>query len=191
MGGIISPTARVIRASADQPAPLEEPEPDQPREVEKFTSVADNAFENLVENNTEYDDIFEASHLYAIYINRMQLHWYLLVKLDESELPFVTFEIVIKDGVKTALVCVQNTDKVITQNLRPCTKQNTTLKELCSIIDINRNQMGRYNPQTQSSQQFCNAVLGSFKIPASETNGDDSDFDDFNVVTASLSDRLN
>ena len=149
-----------------------------------------NAFEQLA-NKNHYGDVFESSHMYAIYINRNQLHWYLLAKIDGSGFPFVTFEIVRNNDENTALVCIQENDKGVPPNSKPCTKQMTTMKELCSIIDITRNQMGRqYNPDTQSSQHFCNAVLGSFSLPFFETNSDGSDFDALNVVTESLSNRL-
>ena len=164
------------------------------------------AFAQLVKENTPYGEMFQSSLLFEVHINRKGLHWYLLFKLENSEFPFVTFEIITNDGrTISALVCIQEDDTGKEQ----CTSVNTTMEELCSIADTTRNQMNRYNLIERNCQHFCNAVLSSIpnatlydttcgpQLPDGlaagyniNNDGDHVQFDDKTVVEESLRGRL-
>ena len=210
MGASASKATESLRSRGPAiPIDEENPAHNRPGTVEHFTSEKDGeTFTKLVKTHTPYGKLFQCSVGFEIYINRKGLHWYLLARMENAELPFVTFEIVTDDG-KTiiAVVCLQDDDT----GKEHCTSLETTMEELCSIADTTRNQMGRYNLMNCNCQHFCNAFLSSFPrdvVPFQTTVGPQvpsglpidngsvamtditTDFDASITVKQSLSNRL-
>ena len=113
-------------------------------------------FYNIIERNTEYDKVLECSCRYEIYVNRKSYHWYILVRMENSRLPFATLEVTTPD-MQTLLSCVSiqedDTGKEYVGT------DMTTMKELCEIADTVKNKMGGYYLLTSNCQHFCNNVL--------------------------------
>ena len=209
MGGSVSKASesRGISAPADG-NDEENPILEKKMTVDYFVSDKQGeTFAQLIKDNTQYGKMFEASLLFEIHINKKGLHWYLLFKLETSEFPFVTFEIVTNDGkTSSALVCVQDDDTGKEPCPEPCGSVNTTMKELCNIADTTRNQMKRYDLIERNCQHFCNAVLSSLpcfssfettcgpQFPTGEyavdNDGGRVQFDDTTIVLKSLNNRL-
>lgn len=181
------------------------------RDEEAVKCFHGGTFTQLVRNNTPYGNLFETLTSYEVYINTQGPHWYLMVRLESSSLPFFTLEIVTTNGrTCKAMTCVIHQTNVTE---KACASQNTTLEKICSIADRIMSQMGKYDPLNYNGQQFCNAVLRSFGADAFPTsigpnlpnngleedlpvNNDsiteyNTDFDNLDVVMNSVQERVN
>ena len=166
----------------------------------KFLTSGDDGetFAVMIKNNTEYGQLMDNSFNYEVYINRKELHWYLLIKLENSKLPLLSFEIITPNNdTIQACVCVQEDDT----NKERCTTVMTSMTELCLAADTIRQQMGKYNLRTSNCQHFCNAMLNTLSCPTFQTtigpqlpaecSNDNRKFDDTTLVRSCVTSRLN
>lgn len=143
---------------------------DDPEEdpVKSFFASDENGetFSQIVENKTRYGDLFETPSRYEVYVNHSGHHWYLLLRLEQSKLPFMTLEIITTDGQTIKpLVCIQKDDT----GKQHYTTMEGNMHEFCSLADTFIKEMRRYDAHKKNSQHFCNAFLGSFGLPSIET----------------------
>ena len=134
--------------------------PDTNRPEEEFFLGEDSSitFKQLAERIPSYKNVLYVSGLYEVYISRASLHWYLLVKLHGSELPFVTLEIT-RGADKTSFVAMMyvledDRDKELLK-----LDENTSLHVLCDVADEVKQKMGCYDLLSNNCQHFCNNVL--------------------------------
>jgi hypothetical protein len=158
---------------------------------------------------TGYVNMMNATAHYEVLLvhgtrNPSKLHWLLLVKMKESDLPHITFEVTTKN--MTDLIQT-------TRNVRPdgtwidiLSKDPEkidiyvgSLHGICRLADEVVKEMGTYSLTRRNCQHFCNLLLIKMKIrttPFPTTFGTDtaepddarSTFDCFSVVLQSVID---
>ena len=119
------------------------------------TTLIDESFAKMIQS-TEYRVLLDAVVTIEVYLNREGWHWFLLVKMKDTEYKFVTVEITTSD--------MQNL--VRTMRIRESAKGSDfvgdytgSFKNLCQIADCVVDDMGSYNLFTSNCQHFCNNLL--------------------------------
>ena len=128
---------------------------------EKYFIGADgNAkFIDLVKRVPHYRYMVETSCAYDIYISTKNLHWFILIQLNGSELPFVTIEITKSDVDKDMLAVMEMLEDVDLVDKQKLNTENTRLKDLCDLADKVKATMGQYSLLNNNCQHFCNNFL--------------------------------
>ena len=118
---------------------------------------ADVQFKDLVKRFQIYKDLMEASAKYDVYISHRKLHWFLIFKLSNSELPFLTIEITRGDDKVSFLAFMEALDDVTDKEY--ITTETMTLYDVCDAADTVKKKMGQYDIIKNNCQHFCNNLL--------------------------------
>ncbi len=126
---------------------------------EYFVGADGNAkFIDLVKRVPHYKYMVETSCAYDIYISTGKLHWFILIQLNGSSLPFVTIEITRSDVDKVSFLAVMEILQDVTDKQKLKT-ETTTLNDLCGVADEVKAKMGYYDLYHNNCQHFCNNFL--------------------------------
>lgn len=176
-----------ISASVDTGANIEiDIQPENP--VKHYTKKAnETSFADIVRNNTRYGQLFETQARYEVYVNHTGRHWYLLLRLENSEFPYLTLEIVTTNGEDIQpFVCEQRDDvgkERVTSNQPNAETPEGNMHEFCSLADTFIKDMRRYDVLNKNSQHFCNAILLSLNCSTIKATVGPNIPDGFSVTT--------
>lgn len=99
---------------------------------------------------------------YEVYLNRSQLHWFLLVKLKSSELPFIRLEITTEtmtELIPTLDVYDADSEVDDVEKSVSAGEVLTTLMNICETADKVVQTMCHYSLLSNNCQHFCNNLL--------------------------------
>ena len=114
-----------------------------------------------------------------IYQSELPTHWFLMIKREGRNQPFVTFEVKSETGAdllpKTRRVKVVSSilDKLDVRLPTPKTvgkiDKEVSLREICSLADAVVREMGEYDMANKNCQDFCNQLLSKLDLPTFQT----------------------
>ncbi len=113
-------------------------------------------FVDMVKETKPYGRLLRVRTTYEIYIHNARYHWLLLVRMKDSELPFITLEVTspnMKD--LTTVMGVTQSDK----KEEKVGEYEGTIVDLCKAADEIVKKMGGYGLFSSNCQHFCNNVL--------------------------------
>ena len=121
----------------------------------------------MVKEHDKYGLLFRVPTQYKIKLmhgQRRNLHWFLLVKVKESDLPYLTLEITTSNlsDLLPTIRTIQPSPGCwagFTQSPEKVGIYNGSLESLCRIGDGVVKDMESYNLLTSNCQHFCNNVL--------------------------------
>lgn len=119
--------------------------------------------------NSPYKDYAEVKSTYQVYVNRTRLHWFLLLKLKDSKLHFITLEastpdmFVLSHEMRAVSDSDPDANKIVW-----CGEINARMTEIVNVADKLIIKMKSYNLFTSNCQHFCNNFLQyySFEVYA-------------------------
>ena len=126
------------------------------------------------------------------------LHWYVLVKIKDSDLPYITFEIT-TSNMKNLIQTIRNVipggiwGHILLQNPQDIGTYEGTLHDLCCLADEVITDMATYHLVSNNCQDFCNKLLQkmnvintpfptTFHMDSTKPDHEQSTFDCFSVV---------
>ncbi len=122
-------------------------------------------FKEMVKK-TAYGNLVRVHSNYEVSLVHRQLHWLLMVKMMDSDEPYISMEIVTSNMFDIIPVMreIQETELGCFGTLFSAAPTkvgifNGTLIELCGKADTVVKRMDRYNLLTSNCQHFCNNVL--------------------------------
>ena len=114
-------------------------------------------FTEMMAGHSQYGPLNEVPNLtYEINLVNTQLHWYLLLRIKGSKLPYLSMEITTSD-MKDIISTTQEI-----ANVANSTEVGTfegTLDDLCQHADNVAKEMKKYNLFNNNCQTFCNKLL--------------------------------
>lgn len=158
-------------------------------------------FVEMIQGHGSYKLLLRSPSHYEIKLvhgTTTNLHWYVLVKMKDSDLPYITFEITTKN-MKNLIQTVRNVTPggtwgdILLQNPRDVGTYEGTLNDLCCLADEVVTDMGSYHLVSNNCQDFCNKLLmktkvittpfpTTFHIDTTNPDHEWSTFDRFSVV---------
>lgn len=127
--------------------------------VSKLTGES---FMDMVQDSP-YKKLLRVPAVYDVYIDRSQWHWFLLVKMKDSDLPFVSFEVTTPNLTDLeAVMKVPDNESIKGKEYVGEYQGNITV--LCQTADEIMKRMGQYGLLSSNCQHFCNNVLNSIGL---------------------------
>lgn len=159
-------------------------------------------FVEMVKEHDKYGPLIRVPTRYKIKLmhgQRRNLHWFLLVKVKESDLPYLTLEITTSNlcdlipvirTIQPRLGCWA----AFSQSPEKVGIYDGSLESLCQIADGVVKDMKSYNLLTSNCQHFCNNVLKKIGFetypttigPETTLEEDEKDYDLFTRVTQQI-----
>ena len=150
-------------------------------------------FVEMVRKNDKYGPLFRVPTQYKLKLmhgQRRNLHWFLLLKVKKSDLPYLTLEITTSD-LSDLLPTIRTIPPskgcwaAFSQSPEKVGIYEGTLQRLCQIADDVVKDMKSYNLLTSNCQHFCNNVLKKIEFetypttigPETTLEGDDRNYD--------------
>lgn len=122
-------------------------------------------FKMMVEDIMEFKQFIKVETKFIISLSRCHYHWFLLVKMKDSEFPYLTIEITtsnMSDLVPAVRLYEHNTDWKAFGLSQPPEKVDVyhgTLLSLCEKADRVVRDMNFYSLFSNNCQHFCNNLL--------------------------------
>lgn len=161
-------------ASAAQGISLQ-PQAETDRENDQSDTVNPTCtpFVQQVQANPTYGSMVHSVSEYEVRLvhGKKQLHWFLLVKMFRSKLPYLTLEISTTDlcdliPILRSVACENNEnskpqveDPLSATCITDAGTYKGTLYDLCRLADKVVQEMKKYNLVTSNCQHFCNNLL--------------------------------
>ena len=154
-------------------------------------------FVDMIKDHSVYGLMIRSPTLYEVKLvhGARHLHWFLLIKMKDSELPYITFEITtsnLTNLIQTTRTVTLTADGLwsdLLSNTSPTDigTYNGSLHKLCLLADEVVEEMGTYHLLDNNCQDFCNKLLnkiGKGEHPTTIRHQDATnyEFDFFNVV---------
>ena len=159
-------------------------------------------FSKMVAENKKYGPLFRVPTQYKVKLmhgQRRNLHWFLLVKVKDSDLPYLTLEITTSD-LSDLLPTIRTIERrkgcwaAFSRSPEEVGVYSTSLRSLCQLADSVVKEMKSYNLLMSNCQHFCNNLLKKmgFKThpttigPETTLEGDERHYDLFTTVTRQI-----
>ena len=117
-------------------------------------------FLEMVQGNDKYGPFLEVTTTYEIKIVHgsvlENLHWYILLKIQNSKLPYLTIEIT-TTNMSDLVPTIRTLE--LQQSPEHVGVYEKTLRSFCLVADGVVTQMGNYNLTRNNCQHFCNNLL--------------------------------
>ncbi len=135
---------------------LKDPLTNKPQDRHVVATNPDEKFIDLLKRVPYYSKMIHVSCKYDVYISRKNLHWFLIIKMNNSKCPYLTIEITTEDKAILATMDILEdvTDKQLVK-----AGEYARLEDLCDAADSVKFKMGEYNLLNNNCQHFCNNVL--------------------------------
>jgi hypothetical protein len=121
-------------------------------------------FEGLISKHPSYGKLLDVKGNYQVWAVHSELHWFLMIKGDGPDLPFITIEIRTEDfadivpTVRDVQVDSHDPSLPHPENAGTYGPDNT-LRDLYKMADKVAKEMGDYNLTNNNCQHFCNNLL--------------------------------
>ena len=121
-------------------------------------------FEDLISKHPSYGELVDVKGSYQVWAVHTEIHWFLMIKGDRPDLPFITFEIRTEDfadivpTVRDVQVDSHDPSLPHPENVGTYGPDNA-LRDLCKMADKVAKEMGDYNLLNNNCQHFCNNLL--------------------------------
>lgn len=134
------------------------------------TSDADVKFSEMIKSSP-YNIIKGVQSAYKVYINRNQLHWYLLLKcsMKDATFPFITFEVNTPDMSSLSRLMVLYDDDKYNEKTTYCGSIDEKLLDITEVADRMVAQMESYSLFSSNCQHFCNNFLNYYSLDVYRT----------------------
>lgn len=125
-------------------------------------------FMKLIENHPIYGRYVDSKCKYEVWAAATKLHWFLMIKGEQPDQPFVTIEIKSEKGhdvtptIRKVIIVNALDDSLPKPEKVGYYETDKTLLDLCAHADdVVRGMMveGGYNLVTRNCQHFCNELL--------------------------------
>ncbi len=117
-------------------------------------------------NGSEYKPVIHTPSSYEVRIVKPpSAHWLILVKMKDSEFPYLTFEITTSNGSDI----LHTTRAVSDESSETVGDYDGDLHGLCQMADEVVKEMVEYNFFTSNCQHFCNNLLQKMGLPTYPT----------------------
>ena len=159
-------------------------------------------FVQMVKENSKYGPMFRVTTQYKVKLShgtRRNVHWFLMVKVKESDLPYLTIEITttnLTDLIPTTRIIEPSSGcwEAFSQRPEKVGVYNGSLQSLCQEADRVVGEMECYNLLTSNCQHFCNNLLRKIGLrtfpttigPETTLEGENMEFDLFTKVTRQI-----
>ena len=133
-------------------------------------------FTQMLQENVKYKHVTSVPTQYDVHLvhsTRGPLHWYVLIQMVDSTLPFLTIEITTSNLTNLIpTMRIIDLDKAGGCWSRPPTEvgiYSGTLQKLCEFADAVVTEMGGYNLLVNNCQHFCNNLLQKLNLRTFKT----------------------
>lgn len=109
-------------------------------------------------DNSPYKDLKKVKGTYEVYIDRSRYHWFLLLKLKESDLPFISLEASTPDFCAFSHEMHVCTAEVGSEIVR-CGEIDDLLSAIVDVAGKILKKMDSYSLWKNNCQHFCNNFL--------------------------------
>ena len=122
-------------------------------------------FVDLISGHPSYGALIDVKANYEVWAVHSDAHWFLMIKGDSPDLPFITLEIRTEDftdivpTVRNVQVDSHNKSLPHPDKVGTYGSSDTTLRDLCKMADRVAKEMGDYNLINNNCQHFCNNLL--------------------------------
>lgn len=116
-------------------------------------------FEDLISKHPSYGKLVDVKGSYQVWAVHTEMHWFLMIKGDRPDLPFITFEIRTEDfadivpTVRDVQVDCHDQSLPHPENVGTY-GPNNVLRDLCKMADKVAKEMGDYNLLNNNCQHF-------------------------------------
>ena len=158
----------------------------------------------MLQENPKYkyvSGVVTGFDLRLVHSTRGPLHWYILIQMVGSDLPFLTIEITTSN--LTDLIPTMQTvdlDETCGCLSRPPTEvgiYHGTIQNICKLADAVVAEMGSYNLLVNNCQHFCNNLLKKLEFrtydttigPKTTLDDEEKNIDMFTIVLGQVYDK--
>ena len=127
--------------------------------------ASDRKFVDMMKEHIDYGRMFRSPTYYDIKLVHgitSHVHWYLLIKMKDSDLPYISLEITTRD-LKKVTQTIRSVEglwsHLLTNDPTNVGTYKGSFHDICSFADTVVSEMGDYNLLTNNCQNFCNKLL--------------------------------
>ena len=134
------------------------------------TQFVDRPYIEMVQDTPYLDIMDDPEQRYSVYLDKSNLHWFVLVQKTDSTLPYITLEISTLNMVDLLTVMKVMGEKDC-KKLTHIGNYTGKLSKFCIMADRIRETMGQYQLLLNNCQHFCNNLAYQFGMRIQNPSG--------------------